>query len=257
MAPRGGDVKALVTGGAKRVGRAISEALAGAGFDVAIHCHRSTEEAARLGVELRARGVDAITVAGNLATEEGCAAVVSAVDETWGGVDVLVHNAASYQETALGEITAAAFDAAMALNCRAALLLAQGLAKGLRASALPGGGLILHITDIAAQQPEPGFAAYCVSKAALNQLTRSLALELAPDIRVNAIAPGTVLPPEALGESASEAIRGTIPQGRFGTPTDVAGLAVFLATGAPHVTGQIWSVDGGRSIAGALTRGRS
>jgi pteridine reductase len=255
--PWGGSVKALVTGGAQRVGRAISEALADAGFDVAIHCHRSTEEAARLGVDLRARGVDAITVAGNLATVEGCAAVTSAVVEAWGGVDVLVHNAASYRESAFGEISADTFDATMALNCRAALLLAQGLAEGLRTSTLPGGGLILHITDIAAEQPEPGYTAYCVSKAALNQLTRSLAVELAPDIRVNAIAPGTVLPPETLSESASDAIRSTIPQGRFGVPTDVASLAVFLATGAPHVTGQVWSVDGGRSIAGALTRGRS
>ena len=117
-------------------------------------------EAARLGVDLRAQGVDAITVAGDLTTVEGCAAVASAVGEAWGGVDVLVHNAASYQETAFGEITAEAFDAALALNCRAALLLAQGLAEGLRASTLPGGGLILHITDIAAEQPEPGYAAY-------------------------------------------------------------------------------------------------
>ncbi len=245
-------MKALVTGGSRRIGRAISEALADAGFDVAVHCHRSTEDAARLSVELRSRGVDAISVAGDLSTVEGCHAVAHAVGETWGGLDILVHSASTYEPRTLAEMDADHFDATMALNCRASLLLTQALAKPLSQAKLPGGGLVINLTDIAASQPEPGYAAYCVSKAALEMLTRALALELAPDIRVNAIAPGTVLPPENLSSEALDTIQSTIPQGRFGQPSDIADLVVFLALKAPHVTGQTWAVDGGRSIAGAL-----
>ncbi len=245
-------MRALVTGGSRRIGQAISESLADAGFDVAVHCHSSTEAAARLSVELRSRGVDAISVAGDLSTTEGCHAVAQAVGETWGGLDLLVHSAATYEQRTLAEIDSAHFDATMALNCRASLLLTQALATALRESTLPGGGLVINLTDIAASQPEPGYTAYCVSKAALETLTRSLALELAPDIRVNAIAPGTVLPPENLSPEALATIKSTIPQGRFGQPSDIAEMVVFLALKAPHVTGQIWAVDGGRSLAGAM-----
>jgi len=246
-------MRALITGGARRIGQAISEALADAGFDVAIHCNRSTEEAARLCVELRARGVDAISLAGDLSQVEGCQAVAQALTGTWDSLDLLVHSAASYEHKSLSEIDAEHFDTTMALNCRAPLLLTQALAPKLRRSTLPGGGLVVALTDIAASQPEPGYTAYCVSKAALETLTRALALELAPEIRVNAIAPGTVLPPEDIPPEDLEAIVSSIPQGRLGQPTDIANLVVFLALKAPHVTGQVWAVDGGRSQAGAMT----
>ena len=165
---------------------------------------------------------------------------------------MLVHSAGLYTRRSLADITAAEWDRVQHLHCRAAFLLVRDTAALLGQSALPGGGLVLSISDIAASQPEPGFLHYCVSKAALEMLTKGLALELAPRVRVNAIAPGTVLPPPDLGEARKQAILSTIPQARFGEACDIADLVVFLATKAPYVTGQIWSVDGGRSVSGPL-----
>jgi pteridine reductase len=115
--------------------------------------------------------------------------------------------------------------------------------------------MVLSIVDIAGERPVPGYAHYCVSKAGLHMLTRALAVELAPDIRVNGISPGTVLPPENLDEPTAQAILASIPQGRFGGSEDIGKLAAFLALECPHITGQIISVDGGRSIAGPLSVG--
>lgn len=246
-------MRALVTGAGIRVGAAIARALAEAGLDVIVHTRSSPADDTVAAV--RAAGRQAWALRADLGTEAGCAALATQV-RALGGLDVLVHSAAAYTPAALAEVTAADFDAMMALNCKAALLLARDLHPLLADSALPGGGLLLTLADIGAERPAPGFLSYAVSKAAVVMLTRALALELAPRVRVNAISPGTVMAPDDLGPAQLERMRASIPAGRFGTADDVAALAVFLATRAPYVTGQVWAVDGGRSLAGPLALDR-
>jgi pteridine reductase len=240
---------ALVTGGGQRVGAAICRALSRAGFSVWIHHRSSAAAASALAAELSATGPACRTVGGALDTPEGCAAVVAAVG---GPLDLLVNNASDYRPAPFGQITAAAFDHMMAINARAPLLLAQGLAPALARSALPGGGLVLNLADIGAERPAPGFLPYAVSKAALVMLTRSLALEMAPAVRVNAIAPGTVLAPPDLSAAQLAAITESVPLRRLGSPEAIADAVVFLALHAPYCTGVVLPVDGGRSLTGPL-----
>lgn len=239
-------MRVLVTGGAVRVGAAIARAFAAEGCEVLIHYRRSGDPARALAVAL-----GGTCVQGDLATLDGVAAVAAAA----GAVDVLVNSAAGYEAVPFEDLTAQAWDHMQAVNVRAPALLTQALLPGLRASTLAGGGCVLNLGDIAGDRPAPGFAHYCVSKAAVHHLTRALALELAPQVRVNAIAPGTVLPPESLDPSALVALAATIPAGRFGTAADIAGLAVHLALRSPYVTGQVWAVDGGRSVGGPMEAG--
>jgi pteridine reductase len=246
-------MRALVTGAGIRVGAAIARALAAAGMDVIVHTRSSPADETVAAVQ--AAGRAAWAVQADLGTEAGCAQLAAQV-QALGGLDVLVHSAAAYTPAALPAVTAADFDAMMALNCRAALLLARDLHPLLAQSALPGGGLLLTIADIGAERPAPGFLSYAVSKAALVMLTRALALELAPRVRVNAISPGTVMAPDDLGPAQLERLRASIPAGRFGSGDDIGALAAFLARHAPYVTGQVWAVDGGRSLAGPLALDR-
>lgn len=239
-------MKVLVTGGAVRLGAAIATAFASEGVELVIH-YRSSASAAR---DL-ADDLGATCAPGDLATAEGCRAVAALA----GPVDVLVNSAAGYASAPVEHVSAEAWDEMMALNARAPLLLTQALLPGLRASHLQGGGAVINIGDIAGDRPARGYLHYSVSKAALHHLTRALALELAPDVRVNAIAPGTVLPPDDLPRSALDRIHRTIPSGALGRAEDIASLAVYLALGAPYVTGQVWAVDGGRSVGGPLEEG--
>ncbi len=238
--------RVLVTGGAVRVGAAICRAFAARGADVVVHCRHSLVAAGALARELGGR-----VVQGDLATVAG----VQAVADAAGAIDVVVHSAAAYEAVPFDALTPDAWDAMQALNVRAPALLTQALLPGLRASRLAGGGCVLNLGDIAGDRPAPGYAHYCVSKAALHHLTRALALELAPAVRVNCLAPGTVLPPDDLGPDALARLRDTIPAGRFGSADDIARAAVFLALDAPYVTGQIWAVDGGRSVGGPMEAG--
>ncbi len=245
-------MRAMVTGGANRLGRAIALALAEAGFDLELHFFSSGEEAAGVQAEIEALGRRCRLHRADLTLSEDCERLARDLAEGGEALDVLVHSAGLYPRRSLSEITAEEWDRVQHLHCRAAFLLVRDTAAMLGESTLPGGGLVLSISDIAASQPEPGFLHYCVSKAALEMLTKGLALELAPSVRVNAIAPGTVLAPPDLEEARMQAILSTIPQARFGEAGDIADLVVFLATKAPYVTGQVWSVDGGRSVAGPL-----
>lgn len=244
-------MRALVTGAGVRVGRALSLAFAEAGFDVVLHYNSSAGPAMAVAEQVEARGRTAALVSADLRDPAGCAALVGAS----GDVDVLVNSAAIWSRVAVGELDATAFDSMMALNARAPLLLAVGLAAGLGRSALPGGGLVLNIADIAAARPVPGYAHYCASKAALLSITRSLAQELAPRVRVNAISPGAVLAPADMDADTQAAIAATVPAGRFGTAEDVASLAVFLALHAPYISGQDIAVDGGRGVVPPSTLG--
>ena len=243
-------MRALITGGARRVGRAITEQLAEAGCAVVIQTGRSEAEARALAATLP----DAEVVVADLSTLAGCRRVVDTVT-AMGGVDVLVNNAAAYDAVPFGEITAEQYAFMQALNTRAPFLLTQGLLPLLSQSHLEGGGSVVNLVDIGGERPAPGFAHYSVSKAGLHMLTRALAVELAPAVRVNGVSPGTVLPPPDLTAQQLADIVATIPVGRVGTADDIAKTVRFLALECPYVTGQIWSVDGGRSVAGALAVG--
>ena len=237
---------ALVTGGARRVGAAIAEELHGAGFDVALHCNRSLDEADGLAARLNAaRPGSVFTLQGDLLEDRACERLAGKTLERAGRLDCLVNNASTFYPTAVGAITEDDWQSLVGSNLKAPVFLSQALAPALRESR----GVIVNMVDIHARTPLKGYPVYSVAKAGLAALTRSLAGELAPEVRVNGIAPGMVMwaeppPPQAV----REAILAKTPLGRVGGPEDVARLVRFVVCDAPFVTGQIIAVDGGRSL---------
>jgi pteridine reductase len=237
---------ALVTGAARRVGAAIATALHAAGASVVIHYRSSRDDAETLAGKLnRVRAGSAVALAADLLEVDEHARLVAAAVKAFGALDILVNNASTFYATPVGKITAAAWDDLLGSNLKAPLFLSQAAAPALRARA----GLILNLVDIHGLRPLPDYAVYSTAKAGLIMLTRALARELGPEIRVNAIAPGPVLWPEGDLDAAvkEEIVRKTVLK-RLGSPDDVAKAAVFFATAAPFVTGQILAVDGGRSL---------
>jgi pteridine reductase len=234
----------LVTGGARRVGAAICRHLHAAGADLVIHYHRSASEAQALAAELNAARPGSATPLGcDLMDLRALASLVEATHARHGRLDVLVNNASTFYPTPIGEITAQQFDDLVGTNFRAPLFLSQAAAKELRASK----GLILNIVDIHGMRPLRHHVVYSPAKAALIMLTQSLARELAPEVRVNAIAPGPVLFPETgLTDERKAAIIDMTLLKRQGSPEDIARAALFFAADAPYVTGQVLAVDGGR-----------
>jgi pteridine reductase len=225
---------ALVTGAGVRVGEAIARGLAREGWRVAAH-YRSH----------RPRGFAAAFPA-DLAQPDGPAALAAAFRARFDRLDLLVNSAAGFDERPLAEIDAAAFDAQMDLNARAPLLLVRALAPLLARSR----GAVVNVADVGGGLvPWKGFAAYAASKAALVRLTECLALELAPKVRVNAVAPGTVLWPERYPPARRRELARRIPLGATGTAEDVAAAVRYLAS-APFVTGVVLPVDGGRHLSG-------
>ena len=237
---------ALVTGGARRVGAEIVRVLHGAGANLAIHCHRSGKEAEALRAELDAqRPGSAAVFSADLLDVATLAPLVNAVVARFKGLQLLVNNASSFYPTPFGSVTAQAWTDLMGTNLQAPLFLSQAAAPELKRA----GGLIVNIIDIHGLRPLPGYMVYSTAKAALMHLTRALARELAPAVRVNGIAPGPVLWPEAgLAAELQQEIIARTPLGRAGSPADVARAVRFFATEAPFVTGQILAVDGGRSL---------
>jgi len=238
----------LITGGARRVGAAIARELHGAGANLAIHYRKSGGDAQALAAELNARRPkSAATVQADLLDLDRLPALVEFAVRTFGARDVLVNNASTFYATKIGEITPAAFDDLFGTNLRAPLFLSQAAAPALRKTQ----GLIINIVDIHALRPLRHYTTYCAAKAGLHMLTRSLAKELGPDVRVNGISPGPVLWPE--GGPGDPAVREKVIQRtllkRMGTPADIARTALFFAADAPFITGQILAVDGGRSVA--------
>lgn len=236
----------LVTGAARRLGAAIVRGFHAEGADVCIHFHRSAREAEQLRGELNAvRARSATAIGADLLDLTALARIVDHVVTTFGRLDVLVNNASSFYPTPLPEITAAHWDDLIGTNLRAPLFLAQAAASHLRAVH----GLIVNMIDIHAQRPLPQHPVYSSAKSGLAMLTRSLARELGPQVRVNGIAPGPILWPDAgLDEDIkSEIISKTLLK-RSGSPDDIVRAAVFFAKDAPYITGQILAVDGGRSV---------
>ena len=236
----------LVTGGARRLGAAIGRRLHAAGANLVVHYHQSQAAADALVAELEAlRGGSAHAVRGDLHDVERLPGLVAATLERFGRLDVLVNNASSFYPTPVGTITAAQFDDLVGTNLRAPLFLSQTAAPALRASR----GLIINMVDIHGRRPLKAHPVYCAAKAGLVMLTKSLARELGPEIRVNGIAPGPVLWPERdLEASLKDEIIARTALKRPGSPQDIARAAHFFAVDAPYVTGQILAVDGGRSL---------
>lgn len=225
---------ALVTGAGVRVGHAIARDLARHGWTVAAHywTHRPRGFAAALQA--------------NLALADGPAELAVAFRARFDRLDLLVNGAAAFEALPVEETDAAAFDAQMDLNARAPLLLVKALLPLLRRS----GGSVVNVADVGGGLvPWRGYAAYAASKAALVRLTECLALDLAPEVRVNAVAPGSVLWPEGFPAALRRTLVARIPLGRAGDPADVAAAVRFLA-GAPFVTGSVIPVDGGRHLSG-------
>jgi pteridine reductase len=237
---------ALVTGGARRVGAEIVKHLHAAGARVAIHYRSSRDAAQALAHQLNGvRENSAAIFAADLLQTDSIPTLVAAVTERCGGPHILINNASSFYPTPLGQITDTQWTELVGSNLMAPLFLAQAAAAELRRAR----GVIINIADIHGLRPLPGYIVYSTAKAALVHLTKALARELAPEVRVNAIAPGPVLWPEAGMDEVQrqEIISSTLLQ-RAGTPSDVARAVCFFAADAPFVTGQILAIDGGRSL---------
>lgn len=237
--------RALVTGGAKRVGRAIALALGGEGMHVAVHYRSSRSEAEQTCRTIRERGGQATAFTADLASRGESRLLVDEVTAALGGLDLLVASAAGFDRVPYADLDDGAWDRMMELNAASPFALAHQATPWLRAAR----GSIVFLTCSSATTPFRNYLPYVVSKGALRTLTRVLSLELAPDVRVNAVAPGTVLPPESMSERDLERLRGRIPLGELGSPADVADAVVYLAR-APFVTGHEILVDGGRTVAG-------
>lgn len=236
---------AIVTGAARRIGAAIARRLHAAGANVLLHYRGAEPEAARLEAELNAaRAKSASKVKADLLAPIAPRSLISAAIERFGRLDLLVNNASTFYPTAVGSIEAGHWEELMGSNLRAPLFLSQEAAPQLKKN----GGAIVNVADIHAERPLKGYVVYSVAKAGLVALTRSLALELAPEVRVNGVAPGAIAWPEDGQFEPAERARivATTPMSRLGSPEEIARAVHYLAT-APFVTGQILAVDGGRS----------
>jgi len=235
--------RALVTGAGQRVGRAIALALGRAGMRVAVHYRASREGAEATAAQIRASGGEAELFSADLADRDDARRLADETLAAFGGLDLFVGSAANFEQLRYDDLDDAAFDRALALNLASPFALAHRLTPALRASR----GSIVFVTCTSATAPYKNHLPYVVSKGALRQLMRTLALELAPDVRVNAVAPGTVLPPESMSADAVARLVRQIPLGRHGTADDVAQAVLYLAQ-APFVTGEEIIVDGGRTV---------
>jgi pteridine reductase len=233
----------LVTGAGRRVGQAIALALGSHGMKVAVHYNGSADGARETVAQLEAQGAVGREFQADLSTHDGPARLIDRVIESFGGLDVLVNSAAVMERTPFGEVTPAQWDAMMAINMRAPFFVAQAAAPHLRKAR----GAVINIADLAGFETWPAYIPHGISKAGVVYMTRSLARVMAPDVRVNGIAPGTVLLPENWDTITDERLRQTTPLGRTGTPADVSATVVFLLE-SEYITGETIIVDGGRHI---------
>jgi 3-oxoacyl-[acyl-carrier protein] reductase/pteridine reductase len=232
---------ALITGGAHRVGRAITLALAAAGANVVINYHSSPWAGEETVAQAQALGVGALALQADVGDLAQTEALVMAAKDRFGALTILINSASPFTKTPFPmpdyadwhRVTAVLLDGPLYLsNAFAPMMLEQGE------------GAIVNIVDLSAWQPWPGFLAHCVGKAGLMAMTRQLALELAPDVQVNAVAPGPVLPPPGYSQERTEQVANRTLKGRWGTPRDVADAVLYLIQ-ASYITGEVLVVDGG------------
>lgn len=245
--PRSEGRVALITGAAQRLGAATARHLHENGWRVLLHCRLSRERAAELAVEFNAVRRDSCRVLqADLARSEEMQRLAEEAEAAWGRMDALVNNASSFYPTPIGETTGEQWEDLFASNARAPFFLAQALAPALRRQQ----GAIVNLIDIHAERPLRHHTVYCMAKAAHSMLTRSLAKELAPEVRVNGVAPGAILWPSSGQPDAGvqQEVLAGIPLQRLGEPADIARTIAFLLEDAPYITGQIIAVDGGRSL---------
>jgi len=236
----------LITGAARRIGAALVRGFHAQGADVCIHCRQSIDEAERLRDELNStRARSAVIVSADVLDVAALPGIVAGAVQAFGRLDALINNASSFYPTPLGSVSPAQWDDLIGTNLRAPFFLAQAAAPELRKSR----GSIVNMIDIHAQRPLPRHPVYSSAKAGLAMLTRALARELGPEVRVNGIAPGPILWPEAGMDPQlqNEIVAKTLLK-RSGSPEDVLRAALFFVRDAPYVTGQILAVDGGRSV---------
>jgi pteridine reductase len=238
----------LVTGGAKRVGAAICRRLHGAGAELFVHYRSAQEEARALQAELNAKRMNSLALAqADLLKVTAPSELVKAAVKEFGRLDAVINNASSFYPTTVGEITEKEWDDLIGTNLKAPLFLAQAAAAELKKYH----GCIVNIIDIHAELPMKNHAVYTAAKGGLLALTRALARDLAPEIRVNGVAPGTILWPDDEAwrdEVARQRIINQTALKRIGEPEDIAAAVQFLVADAPYITGQVIAVDGGRSI---------
>lgn len=234
---------ALVTGAGRRLGRAIAVALGARGMHVGVHYAGSTAGARETAAEIERAGGRAVCLQADLSEPDAPAALVHAAVGALGRLDALVNSAAVMMRTPVGEVTPADWDAVFAVNLRAPFFAAQAAAPHLARQR----GAIVNLADLAAFETWPAYVPHGISKAGIVQMTRALARVLAPDVRVNAVAPGTVLLPESWPEDAARRLAETTPLRRLGAPDDVT-RAVFFLLESEYITGETILVDGGRHI---------
>jgi pteridine reductase len=235
---------ALITGAAKRVGRAIALHLAHAGANIFLHYHNSESEAQATAAEIRATGVQCHLFQANLACEASIQQMLTALQHT-GPVDILVNSASVFYKTKLAEITQEHWSNNIDVNLRAPFLLSQALGAQMKAR---GAGKIINIVDCAVRRPYKNYLPYLVSKGGLLTLTEVLALELAPEVQVNCVAPGTVLLPENASDKMKEAALKKSIVGHTGSPEDVAAMVLHLVKHGDFQTGGYYPVDGGAGL---------
>ncbi|WP_266170970.1 pteridine reductase [Dyella subtropica] len=237
---------ALITGAGKRVGAEIARTLHAAGYDLALHCRRSVTEASTLASELEERrACSTLVLQAELADLDALPALIDTTVAQFGRLDALINNASAFYPTPVGTATSAQWNELFASNAQAPFFLAQAAVPALRDTQ----GAIVNLVDIYAERPLAEHPVYCMAKAALAAMTRSLALDLGPDIRVNGVAPGAVMwPSDGKPYDDQQAMLARTPLQRAGSPHDVAGAVLWLLRDAPFVTGQIIRIDGGRSL---------
>lgn len=235
--------RALITGAAKRIGKATTLALAEQGVDVVLHFNTSAREAEAVAEEARSKGVRAWTLSADLARADAAEALIGRAIEQFGPLDILISNAAIFPQNTLTTVTPEDFDVAFRVNALAPFLMARCFASQGRK------GAIVNFLDARIVDYDCNNVAYHVSKRTLFALTRMMAIEFAPNVRVNAVAPGLILPPEGKDETYLEQLASTNPLNRYGGVDDVADTVVFLLR-SDFVTGQVIFVDGGRHLRG-------
>lgn len=237
---------ALVTGAAARIGACIAGTLHERGCDVLLHCNSSIEKAEALAEKMNAVRPDSAAVAqADLSSPRGIDSLAGRFRESFGRLDILVNNASRFYPTGVGETQAWQWDDLVNSNLRGPYFLVQALLPELQMA----GGSVVNIVDIHSDRPMPNHGVYCISKAGLAMMTKVMAAELGPSVRVNGVSPGAILWPEQeMNDAERQAILDRTVMGRSGEAADIATATAYLALDAPYVTGQILAIDGGRSL---------